>query len=187
MTFCWGITSRAGRTISRKTEQDFWIWRIFHKCAAMRHGGGLAPAKGQFLSGCDEPPQGYRLRLPECTPIFFLRHQKENAPCTVEKKKCWRSSRHVCVGLTAKRELWQPVRWMSGICTGCAVDLGNRDGAVPHTGAWVRLSGWSSNRATPLFAAASLALPRPEQSGSGGEEGVKSSLHQGTRGRSTAS
>ena len=21
-------------------------------------------------------------------PIFFLRHQKENAPCTVEKKKC---------------------------------------------------------------------------------------------------
>ena len=22
-------------------------------------------------------------------PIFFLRHQKENAPCTVEKKKCF--------------------------------------------------------------------------------------------------
>ena len=21
-------------------------------------------------------------------PIFFLKHQKENAPCTVEKKKC---------------------------------------------------------------------------------------------------
>ena len=24
----------------------------------------------------------------DAPPIFFLRHQKENAPCTVEKKKC---------------------------------------------------------------------------------------------------
>ena len=27
-------------------------------------------------------------RRRDAPPIFFLRHQKENAPCTVEKKKC---------------------------------------------------------------------------------------------------
>ena len=31
------------------------------------------------------PPRGGTGNAP---PIFFLRHQKENAPCTVEKKKC---------------------------------------------------------------------------------------------------
>ena len=36
---------------------------------------------------CGEPPPECRLCLPEYTPIFFLKHQKENAPCTVEKKK----------------------------------------------------------------------------------------------------
>ena len=50
MTFCWGITSGAGRTISRKTEQDFWIWRIFHKCAAMRH----QIAAPTFLLSCQK-------------------------------------------------------------------------------------------------------------------------------------
>ena len=29
---------------------------------------------------------------PNAPPIFFLRHQKENAPCTVEKKKCFGGS-----------------------------------------------------------------------------------------------
>ena len=27
-------------------------------------------------------------RTGDAPPIFFLKHQKENAPCTVEKKKC---------------------------------------------------------------------------------------------------
>ena len=29
-----------------------------------------------------------RAETGDAPPIFFLRHQKENAPCTVEKKKC---------------------------------------------------------------------------------------------------
>ena len=52
----------------------------------------LCPAKGR-----GEPPQGMqhgatlrhenaRFYRGDAPPIFFLRHQKENAPCTVEKK-----------------------------------------------------------------------------------------------------
>ena len=40
----------------------------------------------------DRAPLG---RTGDAPPIFFLRHQKENAPCTVEKKKCWAQNRHV--------------------------------------------------------------------------------------------
>ena len=57
--------------------------------------GGLAPARGA-LSMRDAPP------------IFFLRHQKENAPRPVEKKKCLGGS--VCAGadlLPPAGEGWQ--------------------------------------------------------------------------------
>ena len=45
---------------------------------------------------CGESPQEVPLcgtgrhgfAVQNAPPIFFLRHQKENAPCTVEKKKC---------------------------------------------------------------------------------------------------
>ena len=46
-------------------------------------------------------------RRRDAPPIFFLRHQKENAPCTVEKKKC----------------LFQPCTyvqgWGNGFCENC--------------------------------------------------------------------
>ena len=35
---------------------------------------------------CGESPQEVPLCGTGLHPIFFLRHQKENAPCTVEKK-----------------------------------------------------------------------------------------------------
>ena len=43
--------------------------------ARMQHGATLRHENARFYRG-DAPR------------IFFLRHQKENAPCTVEKKKC---------------------------------------------------------------------------------------------------
>ena len=48
---------------------------FFFVCAGMRRTGGTGVSAHGAETG-DAPP------------IFFLRHQKENAPCTVEKKKC---------------------------------------------------------------------------------------------------
>ena len=53
-------------------------------------------------------PAGGALSMRDAPPIFFLRHQKENAPRPVEKKKCLGGS--VCAGadlLPPAGEGWQ--------------------------------------------------------------------------------
>ena len=60
----------------------------------------------------------------DAPPIFFLRHQKENAPRPVEKKKCWcpnpawRQVRAKTGVLARKRRIfavWSP-RWARALC-----------------------------------------------------------------------
>ena len=50
-------------------------------------------------------------RTGDAPPIFFLKHQKENAPCTVEKKKCWAQNRHVVPFLL---KTWGPNKRLPG-------------------------------------------------------------------------
>ena len=79
-------------------------------CAALRHGD-CAPAGAHG----DAPP------------IFFLRHQKENAPCTVEKKKCWAQNRHVVPFLLQYGGRCSRCGADLPACTGCAWAFGNRE------------------------------------------------------------
>ena len=44
--------------------------------------------KGTVPVGMRRTAAGIQASPAGMHPIFFLRHQKENAPCTVEKKKC---------------------------------------------------------------------------------------------------
>jgi len=48
--------------------------------------------RGEPPQGCNEVPLcgtgRHGFAVGNAPPIFFLKHQKENAPCAVEKKKC---------------------------------------------------------------------------------------------------
>ena len=78
-------------------------------------------AAGRRPRGC-LLPQG-ALSMRDAPPIFFLRHQKENAPRPVEKKKCLGGS--VCAGadlLPPAGEGWQS---RAAVRDGNARPLGN--------------------------------------------------------------
>ena len=145
---------------------------FFFVCAGMRRTGGTGVSAHGAETG-DAPP------------IFFLRHQKENAPCTVEKKKCW-------VQILPFGQVWTCA---GGVDVVAVVDGGWYWGALspwgkekcfPAIGVWVRLSGWLSDFARSLPRAFRFATNYREvagrpirswQSGSGGKKQVKSGLH----------
>ena len=63
----------------------------------------------------------------DAPPIFFLRHQKENAPRPVEKKKC---SAQTCTFVQVCLNTRVGVRWCLRVCenlptgaAGCGADL----------------------------------------------------------------
>ena len=65
-----------------KTQMGFAHWNVPYIFFAPQRGAA------NRRRGCSMVPLcGTRYRG-DAPPIFFLRHQKENAPCTVEKKKC---------------------------------------------------------------------------------------------------
>ncbi|WP_300138916.1 hypothetical protein, partial [uncultured Oscillibacter sp.] len=74
----------------------------------------------------------------DAPPIFFLRHQKENAPRPVEKKKCWAQT-CTCVQVCLNTRVG--VRWCLRVCedwpTGAAGCGGNLNADSRGTGAVV--------------------------------------------------
>ena len=92
-------------------------------CAALRHGD-CAPAGAHG----DAPP------------IFFLRHQKENAPCTVEKKRCLGAKPAPQPPFCAKRGSSWPVRCRFASPYQVRYTLAKQRTASPHLWAWVQLS-----------------------------------------------
>ena len=89
------------------------------------HGAGTGVSRpGRGTGDGPASPGG------DAPPIFFLKHQKENAPCTVEKKKC----------SAQNRRLWRLFCLNAGVVrihaaetcqapAGCAVPQRNRERA----------------------------------------------------------
>jgi hypothetical protein len=67
--------------------------------------------KGVLFSACGPGRWVCGCAARGCTPIFFLRHQKENAPCTVEKKKCSGRPNGPWPFGGKKRECSETVQW----------------------------------------------------------------------------
>ena len=91
--------------------------------------------KGGPLRG-NEPPFSFRLR------------RKENGRSRSKEKALWRKTgakrRFFCFNTGVVR-IGAAKTWQAS--AGCALPLRNRERAFPHLGAWVRLSGWSSDLA----------------------------------------
>ena len=87
---------------------------FFFVCARVPRPGGTGGIRPRAETG-DAPP------------IFFLRHQKENAPCTVEKKKCQGPNPSLRSGLgkTGVGRVGSVQTCKSP--AGCAWDFGNRE------------------------------------------------------------
>ena len=89
--------------------------------------------RGGILPRNDGPHGGTGSRQ-DAPPIFFLRHQKENAPRPVEKKKC---SAQTCTNVQVCLNTRVGVRWCLRVCGGCPTGAAGyrRDLAVDSRGA----------------------------------------------------
>ena len=109
----------------------------------------------------------------DAPPIFFLKHQKENAPCTVEKKKC----------SAQNRRLWRLFCLNAGVVrihaaetcqapAGCAVPQRNRERAprIWYCAAAFRgghRKGFTISPALPASLSAPPSIPGGESKGEG--------------------
>ena len=130
-----------------------------------------------------------RFAARECTPIFFLRHQKENAPCTVEKKKCRGPNPSLRSGLgkTGVERVGASVN--DSLLPGAPGSLGTERVLPRSWGRGCGFRGYSMKgmsfwpRAFRFATRYQEAAGRPirdRQSGSGGKTQVKSVLHPPT-------
>ena len=107
-------------------------------------GGARAGGGGRFAPCCGAGMH---------PPIFFLRHQKENAPCTVEKKKCSDPNLHpMCHGM----QVWRCGlrhdafgRNLSGLIRLRYMPAFGR-ASMPHLQRWVQTCGCLSEGLLPL-------------------------------------
>ena len=132
------------------------------------------------------PPRGGTGNAP---PIFFLRHQKENAPCTVEKKKCRGPNPSLRSGLgkTGVERVGASVN--DSLLPGAPGSLGTERVLPRSWGRGCGFRGYSMKgmsfcpRAFRFATRYQEAAGRPirdRQSGSGGKTQVKSVLHPPT-------
>ena len=109
--------------------------------------GGILP-RNDGPHGGTGSRQG-ALSMRDAPPIFFLRHQKENAPRPVEKKKCWAQT---CTFVQVCLNTRVGVRWCLRVYGDCPTGAAGyrKDLAVDSRGAGAEVVGvqgriWSAS------------------------------------------